>query len=234
MHEYTHKSVRILFLTLFPEIGASSRYRVYQFLPHLKRLGYEYHVSPLMSEQQFLIGFNVRHVFIMYKLFRSLYAIVAGVLRRIHDVVIAGKYDIVFIQKDILPPGLDLLLRMMNRRIIFDFDDALYAQNPSVNRFHRWLSYQRRIVLDRMLKISSIVLVENEWNKSYAKSYCRDIRILTGPIDTDRFVPAPDRRPGAPVIIGWIGAPTTAPNLKRIEPVLCPGLSICRKRAVSL
>jgi Glycosyltransferase len=216
-----NKPIRILFLTLLPEIGASSRYRVYQFLPHLKRLGYAFRVSPLISERQFLMGFNVRYVNFIYKLFRSLYAIVAGVLRRTYDIATAGNYDIVFIQKDILLPGMDVLLRMINHRIIFDFDDALYAQNPAVKRLHRWLSYQRKAVLDRMLKISSIVLVENEWNKSYAMNYCKDIRILTGPIDTDRFTPAHNRKPCAAVVVGWIGAPTTAPNLKLIEPVFC-------------
>ncbi|MBN2036060.1 MAG: glycosyltransferase family 4 protein [Chitinispirillaceae bacterium] len=214
------KNKRVLFLTLFPEIGASSRYRVYQFLPHLERLGYTFRVSPLVPESQYSDLSRVKKRFFLFTIVLTLYSAVRGQVKRIRDILSAGRYDIVFIQKDILIPGLELLLKRINPHIVFDFDDALYARNPAVGPVHRWASYQRKRLLDRMLKVSSTVLVENEYNRSYARAFCTDVRILTGPIDTDRFTPHVGRGPSKRVVIGWIGAPTTAPNITPIEPIL--------------
>lgn len=210
---------KILFLTLFPEIGASSRYRVYQFLPILDKLGYKYHVSTLMSEKQFKISNKLLRLTLLHSTFYSLFSIIKAFFKRLFDVLFSFSYDIIFLQKDLLFPGMERLLKMINPRIVFDYDDAIYAENPSAKGIFKWLSDKRKMVFDNVLKISKVVIVENEYNKKYAANYCGNIVILTGPIDTDRNKPRTNTTDNKRVNIGWIGHPRTAHNLLLIENV---------------
>ena len=45
--------MRVLFLTRYPVEGASSRYRVYQYLPALRELGVDARVSSFMSSAMY-------------------------------------------------------------------------------------------------------------------------------------------------------------------------------------
>ena len=70
----------------------------------------------------------------------------------------------VFIQKDILPRTLYWLLRKINSRIVYDFDDAIYELNPflnhnPINRFI--LRYQNRM-FGNMVKGAKWVIAANE------------------------------------------------------------------------
>lgn len=212
--------MRILFLTIYPELGASSRTRVYQYIPYLEKIGIECKVSPRISTTYFRheVGFESYGLF-WKEIYRFVYKIIYkfGQLWRIFT---ALKYDIVFVQKELLflgPVNLGKLLRRVNPNIIYDFDDAIFTSEPS-SKLSEKENNKRAKKLSEMLKISKWVIVENNYCKAFAFRYCENVSIITGPIDTKRYYP--ERKiERDEVIMGWIGGSSTIQYLKLIESV---------------
>ncbi len=212
--------MRVLFLTVYPELGASSRTRVYQYIPYLEKMGIECKVSPRISTAYFRheLGFESYGLF-WERVYRFVYKIIYefGQLWRIFA---ALKHDIVFVQKELLflgPVNLGKLLRRVNRNIVYDFDDAIFTSEPS-SKLSEKENNKRAKKLSEMLKIGKWVIVENNYCKAFASKYCEGVSIITGPIDTERYYPKkkPERDE---VVIGWIGGPSTVQYLKLIENV---------------
>jgi hypothetical protein len=109
--------MRILFLTQTTELGPSSRYRVYQFLPALKAAGIEYEVSPaiLSSEYEAYFGaLRLRKLAFLPKMVRR---------RRIQT----EQFDLIFVQKQFFP----LPWPKPRGRIVYDIDDAVWGRMPA-------------------------------------------------------------------------------------------------------
>jgi len=202
--------MKALFLTLGPEIIASSRTRVYQYLPHLRRAGWNCRVLPHSSGIQLklrqptnkLLAWLVRQIWRLDALHRA--------WQSWRFERLASWADVLFIQKVLLPPDAQKRLRRLGKPVVFDFDDALYAdlRNYDAIRF------------DHQLRQCDLAVLENEHTQEYAERIgCRTLRI-TGPIDADRYTPAARRPPDNHVTLGWIGSETTLPHLTHIAGAL--------------
>jgi glycosyltransferase involved in cell wall biosynthesis len=65
------------------------------------------------------------------------------------------------------------------------------------------------------------VLAGNEHLAGYARAYNSAVTVLPTCVDTSVFVPrSTPPAPGAPLVLGWIGTPTTATYLESLGPVL--------------
>ncbi len=187
--------MKILFLTLGDETVPSSRTRVYQFLSHLKKEGNWYKVLNC--------GSKVKTIYALLRL-----------------LIFAPFYDIVFIQKVLLPYFYQRVLRLLKRNIVFDFDDAIYTYDAvSSDREKEKVRKVYRPRLEGILQISRLVTVENEETAAFASSFCKNILKITGPIDTDRYSPKiPKTFRKKKVTLGWIGSSTTTPHIKEMFP----------------
>jgi glycosyltransferase involved in cell wall biosynthesis len=109
--------MRITFLPLYEIDQPSSRYRVFQFLPSLTKLGF--HCTVLEAPQR-------------RPLKRLLY--VPRLLP------LAVKSDVLFVQKRMLPAWLLSILERLKVKIIFDIDDAVHLRpllKPKIERMMR-------------------------------------------------------------------------------------------------
>ena len=212
--------MKIAFLTLGPEIIPSSRTRVYQYLPHLQRAGWEGRVLPHSANLPALVYLPAYPA--LARLMRSLLWHLDVVyqtrqLRRFEQLAETWA-DVIFIQKVLLPFEAQVRLHRLGKPVVFDFDDALFAdrQHYDVARF------------DHQLEHCDLVVLENEHTQQYAESRgCCTLRI-TGPIDTDRYTPASrPPSPGDPVILGWIGSASTLPHLETIAGALAQVAAQC-------
>ncbi|MCK4351978.1 glycosyltransferase family 4 protein [candidate division WOR-3 bacterium] len=208
--------MRVLFLTLFTEIGASSRYRVYQLMPHLEKKGISCTTSPLLSEKFYKVSFG----FVKYpKPFYSLYIasyFLFSFFKRVTDVIRAKNYDIVFIQKDILPLCLLGVLKLLNKNIIFEFDDAIFMPHPSHKGSLGKILEVRRKHFSRIICMSKHIIVSNNYNKAPALQYNPNVSVIRGPIDTDRFFVKKENEKDK-IVIGWIGHPTATPFIQEMQ-----------------
>ena len=86
--------MRVLLLTRYGRLGASSRVRSLQFLPYLEAHGIKCTVSPLLGDG---------YVQSIYSGHISPMEVTGGYCRRISALVRHAKYDLVWLEKEALP-----------------------------------------------------------------------------------------------------------------------------------
>jgi len=214
--------MRVLFVTQYGVLAASSRTRAFQYLPHLGRSQIQAQVITVLPDRA--IAWS--NTLVMRNPWRKagyyLWATCRTVLCGLRAWAMADGYDVLFIQKVIFPSPVRWLLRRCRPPVVFDFDDAIFTTEV---RGGSWLSAwkQRRNArgVPGMLSLADLAIVENEYTGEFARRYCDRVATITGPIDTDRFRPA--KTNGAhrdQVVLGWTGSPSTSAYLEMLRPVL--------------
>jgi glycosyltransferase involved in cell wall biosynthesis len=194
--------MKILFLVIAPKVAASSRTRVYQYLPFfskdkidykvlLYRTGFDYYLHGHWPKNFFLRNLIYKFVGLCDILFSS--------FQTLRLISIAKFYDIIFIQKVLLPNiALKFIKRLYQRKIVFDFDDAIYAdaQCYNKNRF------------DSQIPLYDLIILENEYTKGYVNAHGnKNVLKIIGPIDIKRYFSK--EKTNKEVVVGWIGSPST-------------------------
>jgi len=182
--------MRILFLTAGPPILASSRTRVYQYLPYLEAAGIKPEVINFNSYHRCKSMLDKTKVALGRRLLNKMHNI-AGVLRFLF---LARSYNVVFIQKVLLSGFALQILSFLNNNIVFDFDDAIFTNPKVIKRFIQ------------AVKKSKCVVLENDFNRSFVKKYNKNILTITGPIDTGYYCLRNGGRDNGRIAIGWIGS----------------------------
>ncbi len=199
--------MKILFVTQWTDIYPSSRFRVYNLLPHLAQHGITYTVVPINNFrfriQDKIISSNLKY---FYKLVLLINNIVKWCVVLAKS--LGGEYDILFIQKPIFNfnfyPVFEKILSKINKNIVFDMDDALQLTNKHI---------------PTILKIAKATLVENQYNREYCLGYTKNVHIITNPIETNwiKYKFYEDKK--YPIIIGWIGSLSTCKELLLLSDV---------------
>jgi len=207
--------LKILFLTRYPIEGASSRYRVYQYIDELEKLGAQSNVSSFMGKCMYQLVFSPGSKF------RKLAYAFFATLNRFFIVLFAWRYDVIVMQRELLPfgpPMLERLIRLMNIPMVFDYDDALFVHKDS--KFNKIASMLRRP--EKTVEIFSLVdavSAGNQYLTDVAKPYCENSFCVEVAEDTDR-IPLRSYRSSEKIVIGWLGSKSTEKYLELIKPVL--------------
>lgn len=189
---------RILIFTKGTAVNPATRYRFLQYIPYLKEAGFEVEVQSLFPEAYYRLGgIGSRPLRLIGK---SAYS-ASGLLHRMIDIPKARRADLVVVENQLFPYEqgmLEKMLRIFGKRIIIEFDDAIY-QLP----LHRRKLLQSLASADR-------VIVGNEHLAGFALQRTDRVSVVPTVIDMDRY-PEPsladdgDRSAKAPIRIGWIG-----------------------------
>lgn len=206
--------MRILFWVPYPKEGASNRYRVEQYLPYLEKSGIKCCVHSFWSRSAYKILYERGH----YP--KKTAALILGTLLRLLDILLINKYQAVFIHREAHPLGgavLEKIIAALKKPIIFDFDDAIFlsassSANSSLDKF------KKPGKIKEIIKVSSQVIAGNRYLFDFASNYNKAVTIVPTCIDTDKFYPSPDNKPGK-VVIGWMGSVTTVGYLEELRDV---------------
>jgi glycosyltransferase involved in cell wall biosynthesis len=113
-------------------------------------------------------------------------------------------------------------LRLLNKKIIFDLDDALYEEHstikPSIFSLNNLFFKLRKNNLIKMLKYAKSVTVTTPYLAEYVKNFNQNVHIITGPIDSSLYTPS-KKDHGNKIVIGWIGSPVTTKYVEDISEV---------------
>lgn len=204
--------MRLLLLSRYGRLGASSRLRSYQYLPYLHSKGFLITVVPLLNDDYITGLYNRGHI--------PLTSVIKSYWTRLQWMRRAADFDAVWVEKEMLPwiPKW-LELRWFPSRIpmIVDYDDAI---------FHRYDRHRLAIVrailgrkIDAVMRRASLVMAGNEYLADRAeRAGAQRVEILPTVVDTQRYEAI--RLESAPITIGWIGSPMTAHYLQLIAPAL--------------
>lgn len=208
--------MKILFIEPYPIEGPSSRYRVEQYIPYLKKNGIKCIVRPFISSRFFQIIYQEGY------LAKKLIFFLQSSIRRFLDLFTAVHCDIIFIHLEAFPygpPVFEWTLKLLRKKIIYDLDDSIYLGKTSPqNRFLKFLKSPSKI--KKILKISDHVITCNRFLFDFAKKFNKNIAIIHTSIDTDKFVPKiKNFNDEQELTIGWIGSHTTALYLEQLIPV---------------
>jgi glycosyltransferase involved in cell wall biosynthesis len=124
--------------------------------------------------------------------------------------------DLVINQKCLLPTSFAQKIRRVARRILFDFDDALWTRASRPYGFLTRWKVQRR--LHFWLHESDLVTTANHVLADYAVKHSRRVQVVPMAIDTDVWKPA--ETPPSVVRLGYAGSPASLPYLIAIAPRL--------------
>jgi glycosyltransferase involved in cell wall biosynthesis len=213
----SERRIKVLAISPFPEQGAGCRYRIAQYVPHLRDAGFDVTISPFYSPEFFELVYQ-----------RGRYAAkAAGFLRlaarRWVELAQLRRFDLVFLYREAIPLGPPLLEWLIARTgppVVFDFDDAIFLPNVSdANRAIAFLKQPGRVAT--ILRHSTRVTVGNGFLAEYARRHNPAVTVIPTVVDTTRFVPRSDPpAPGGRLVVGWIGSPTTFPYLQSLSGVL--------------
>jgi glycosyltransferase involved in cell wall biosynthesis len=207
----------MLALSPVPFEGAGCRFRVAQYIPALEAAGFSVTVAPFFDRSFFELVYRPGHYA------QKLGAFLRQSLERVRLLLERDRFDVFFVYREAYPfgpPWFETTLTKSGRPVIYDFDDAIFLSNASdANRFASALKYPQKVA--SLVARSSLVLAGNDYLASYARAYNPTVRVLPTCVDTDVFVPrATNRSLGDPLVVGWIGTPTTAAYMRTIGPVL--------------
>lgn len=181
----------ILFLIMGSNVP-SSKFRVLAYLPFLEEMGWDYHI----------VGGGTG-LWMKWK-----------ILRMARDV------DLVFIQKKLFPSFYLRMLKKRNPNIIFDFDDALFAFEPTRKPLHLKNpgAYYTKRLLHKVLREAGVVIAGNGFLADYAKPYTRKLTIIPTPVRLSDY--SSNKKGEGPVVIGWLGTGRNLIYLREIEDVI--------------
>jgi len=216
--------MRVIFLTQTSQLGPSSRYRVYQYLDFLKKEGVDFRVSPAISSNHFTRVYSTDRPINKLPYFGLV------LFKRLRDLTMTGAGDIVFLQKEVLPqayPLIEGLIKKLNRKLVFDFDDAIFLLPPK--RRSLLYNFRYKNSIPRILRMSDYVIAGNEYLKQYALRFNRNVEVVPTSIDTKTyFVKKKEKK--KKVNIGWIGSRTTTfylDRLRNVFKILAKRYNIC-------
>jgi glycosyltransferase involved in cell wall biosynthesis len=168
----------------------ASRFRLKQWIPYLQAAGWSIAHRPNRPDLLWQSPFRHRAP-------RALHARAGRLwmkVNRLRDLQDAGRFDAVFVNRDLAGGGLffEKRLRQRNPRVLFDFDDAIFVgrNEPAV----RW-----------MCANAAWVTPGNEHLRAYAARFTDRLCVIPTVIDTDRYLPRPRPLNGR-IRVGWSGS----------------------------
>lgn len=213
------KAVKVLALTKYGHLGASSRMRLLQYLPWFEQEGLQVTVQPLMSDE-FL---SLRYQQGTY----GLWSLLKAYARRLRALMARRQFDMVWIEKEALPwwpLWLELAL-LHGVPYVLDYDDAIFhSYDQHANSWVRSLFGRR---LDGLMAQSALVVGGNKFLAQRARDAGAPwVEVVPTVIDLARYPYPPQTSEIARVALSvsdglprvvWIGSPSTVRYLQLIR-----------------
>ncbi|GGK57789.1 glycosyltransferase family 4 protein [Rufibacter glacialis] len=208
----------ILFVVPYPSHKApSQRFRFEQYLDILNDAGYTYDTAPFLDASTWDILYKPGHTL------PKVSGIVKGFLRRLILLFKIQKYKFIFIHREATPIGLPwfewIVAKVLKKKIIYDFDDAIWMPNTSeANKIVAGLKWHHKV--GQICQWAYKVSCGNTYLQTYARKFNSESFVIPTTIDTVGHHNRLKEQENEPVVIGWTGTHSTMKYLETIVPVL--------------
>lgn len=203
--------MRVAAFTRYGRRAASTRQRFLQYLPALKSAGiYVEHHSLLDDDYVASLSSGDRYP-------RSW--IVQAYVRRIEQLLGSWDADLFWVYVELLPymPAFVERVATAGKPVVYDFDDAFFhSYDQSGNPVVRALLGDKHA---KLLQHAAACCCGNAYLQDFALRHCQQSILLPTVVNTDTYRPRRRNKAG-PVTVGWIGSPSTWPNVRPLLPLL--------------
>lgn len=210
--------MKVLLLSRYSRLGASSRIRFYQYMPYLESHGVKVTASPLFSDNY------LRHLYSQKS--RPLKEVIKSYVVRCVKAPMISGFDLIWLEKEFLPffpVWLENLLHLRGIPYVVDYDDATFhAYDQHSSRFVRAVLGRK---IDRIMHRGALVIAGNDYLADRARrAGAKRVACLPSVVDLDQYTTTlPQSRDV--FSIGWIGSPSTA---RYLHPVRTALSEVCR------
>lgn len=200
-------------------IAPSQRFRFEQYFAELDHRGVSYTVRPFLDEAAMAVLYR-KGSYVL-----KAWKVLVGFVKRFADLFHLSKFDTVFIHREAVPLGPPLIewvvCKLFKKRVVFDFDDAIWLKNTSEgNPFIALLKRYRNA--DNLCEWATVVSCGNAYLCDHARLFNHQVVLNPTTIDTvlhhnrtKQYATAPSK-----VVVGWTGTHSTIPYLERLMPTL--------------
>ncbi|HVF80947.1 MAG TPA: glycosyltransferase [Flavisolibacter sp.] len=214
-----NKQKKILFLLPYPIRRApSQRFRVEAFFPYLKEKGFTFKTHTFFDDSVWKILYQQGSVL------QKGWGVTKGFVSRWVILLFeAWRYDFIFIHREAAPIGPPvfewILAKLFRKRLIYDFDDAIWIPNTSnENKLANWFKAFWKV--RHICKWAYKVVGGNDYLCSYAGNFNRNIVKIPTCVDINRHTNALKVSHQEKLIVGWTGSHSTLSYLDAIVPVV--------------
>ncbi len=200
--------MNVVYFAKASEIGPSSRYRIFQYLPRFEESGMRVAVKPLFCSFYFrLLGWRPTWVRTLAKVWYTAWRfLVRGI-----NILSSLQADLIVLEGPLFPYAGLAVERWLSKRIplVVELDDAIYL-TPGMEQ-----------TIPRLLQLSVGAIVGNHVLADYARVFTPQVHVIPTVVDTDRFAPAAPRSSMAdsPVTIGWMGLDYNVAYVRSLTPI---------------
>lgn len=129
----------------------------------------------------------------------------------------AREFDTIYLQKKLPTPYETILYRKNARKLVFDFDDAIYYKDDSHKSFE---SKTRYLKFKYLLQNVDYVVAGNRILADYAGKFHKNVVVIPSAVET-RNIPVKDySNITDKTVIGWVGGKGNLRHLEMLLPVL--------------
>lgn len=221
--------LKVLVLTPAPlDISPGQRFRFEQYLKLDDKAKPEFSIRPFFSQRTWSL------LHLKGRTAEKIFGICAGFLQRFFLLFKLSRYDFVYIYREaamIGPPIFEwLIARLFRKKVIYDFDDAIWVSTASeANPGAALIKCTWKVKY--ICKWSRTVTVGNHFLAEYASQFCKDVRVIPTVVNTSSKHNIVKNHSTLPVIIGWTG---TFTNFVQLDKVIKPLSRIQREYPVKI
>jgi glycosyltransferase involved in cell wall biosynthesis len=210
--------MHILFIVPYPiDKAPSQRFRFEQYFSALQSKGITITVKPFLSNEIWDI------LYLPGRFPRKALAIIGGLFKRLLLLFTLKKYDYIFIHREATPIGPPFFeyfaAQWLKKKIIYDFDDAIWIPNFSeANSFFSFLKGYTNV--KHICKWAYKISCGNEYLCNYARQFNANVVYNPTTIDTENYHNKVKNQQTDKFVIGWTGSHSTIRYIEEIIPVL--------------
>ena len=210
--------MRILFITPYPfDEAPSQRFRFEQYYDLLKSNKIEFDSRSFFDQGTWEILYKPGHK--LHKVFGTM----MGFVRRMLLMFTVLRYDKVFIHREATPIGPPIfewiIAKVLRKRIIYDFDAAIWLSNTSANNtIVAGIKWHGKV--GSICKWSWKVSCGNDYLCDYARQFNTNVFLNPTTINTEHYHNRIQNQETDDVILGWTGTHSTVEYLEPLVPVL--------------
>ncbi len=192
------------------------RFRFEHYLPYLEKEGIRYQCFPLMHMKGYRIMQQKGHVL------QKSWAIFSGFFRRLKMLFHLPQFDLVYIPREAFPAGPPffeyIISRILNKKIIYDFDDAIFLTDDNQgSRIKQLIKFHGKTA--KICQWATEVSCGNSYLADFARLHNNRVRIIPTVVDTThQHNRLKDQTQG--LAIGWTGSHSTLIYLEEVYPYI--------------